>query len=289
MIQNLPQDATSPLVATSAKTNAMPNAMPNATPTAGPNPGNNFVDDNFVGAGNVAVPALASLARRRFMAAGAIGALGAMFANVGPAFAATKKKKVVVKAPVKKATSAVTKLAPVPTVAPTTGGTTAAATAHSGAFSDLQELAISFSFVRTASGGRAHDPYVAVWIEDANEALVRTVSLNYQQGRGERWLNDLRRWYSAYTQNAAALGADRVQEVTGPTRIPGVYSLVWDGLSEAKAAIPHGNYFVCIEAAVEKGSYQLLREPVQITGAPFSKAAADKGDLQKVKLELRAK
>jgi hypothetical protein len=232
--------------------------------------------------------------RRRFLAAGVVAGMTALFSNVGPAFAATKKK-AAPKSPVKKAATPATKLGAAPTVAPTATTAPAAsadgsAAAASGAtFSDQQELSISFSFVRTATGGRAHDPYVAVWIEDANEALVRTVSLNYQQGKGERWLNDLRRWYGAYTRNAAALGSDRAQEVTGPTRIPGTYALAWDGFNEAKVAVPHGNYYVCVEAAVEKGSYQLVREAIQLNGVAFTKAPADKGDLQKVKLELRAR
>ena len=238
--------------------------------------------------GNVSVGL--TVPRRRFLAAGVVAGVSALFGNVGPAFAATKKK---AKTPVKKAATPPTKLAAVSSVTPTTApaapadGSTAAASGAT--FSDQQELSISFSFVRTATGGRAHDPYVAVWIEDANEALVRTVSLNYQQGKGERWLNDLRRWYGAYSRNAAALGSDRAQEVTGPTRIPGVYTLAWDGFNEAKVAVPHGNYYVCVEAAVEKGSYQLVREAIQLNGAAFTKAPADKGDLQKLKLELRAR
>jgi hypothetical protein len=232
------------------------------------------------------------LPRRRFLATGILAGVTALFSNVGPAFSATTKKKVVSKkAPVKKATTSATKLAPAatPTTAPATPADASTPAAAGGTFSDQQELAISFSYVRTQTGGRAHDPYVAVWIEDASEALVRTVSLNYQQGKGERWLDDLRRWFGAHSRNAAALGADRAQEVTGPTRIPGVYSLAWDGMTEAKVAVPHGTYYVCIEAAAEKGPYQLVREAIQLNGAPFSKAAADKGDLQKVKFDLRAR
>ena len=83
--------------------------------------------------------------------------------------------------------------------------------------------------------------------------------------------------------------ADRVQEVTGPTRIPGAYSFAWDGRDEGKNLVAHGTYYVCIEAAVEKGSYQLVREAIALTGAPVSKSPADNGDLQRAKLELRAR
>ncbi len=238
----------------------------------------------------------APLARRRFLALGAIGGLGTLLTNAGGAFGATKKKKTVTKVPAKTAAkpTASKSASAAPAVAPTPAATAAPSTATDatkagGSFSEAQELSISFSFVNTAGGGRFHNPYVAVWIEDANEALVRNVSLNYQLGRGSRWLNDLSRWYGAYSRNGTALGADRVQEVSGPTRIPGNYSLVWDGRDEAKNFVSHGTYYVCIEAAVEKGSYQLVREAMQLTGAPATKSAADNGDLQRAKFELRAR
>jgi hypothetical protein len=229
------------------------------------------------------------LARRRFLAIGAASAFGSMFANAGGAFAAvTTKKKVVPKTSVKPAAKpTATKVAAAPTVAPATADSKPASAG--GSFSEAQELAINFSFVNSGGGGRFHNPYVVVWIEDANEALVRNVSLNYQIGRGDRWLSHLQRWTNAYSRNEAALGANRVQEVSGPTRIPGAYSLAWDGRDEAKNLVPHGTYYVCIEAAVEKGSYQLVREAIQLTGAPVTKSPADNGDLQRAKFELRAR
>jgi hypothetical protein len=53
--------------------------------------------------------------------------------------------------------------------------------------------------------------------------------------------------------------------------------------------VAHGTYYVCIEAAVEKGSYQLLREAIQLSGAPVAKSPADNGDLQRAKFELRSR
>jgi hypothetical protein len=232
------------------------------------------------------------LPRRRFLVFGAAGTLGTLFANAGHAFGATKKKKVVVKPTTKPSATKVASATP--TVPTATGASASAAGAadpakNGASFSETQELAITFAFVNTAGGGRFHNPFVAVWIEDANEALVRNVSLNYELGKGSRWLHDLTRWYGVYNRNATALGADRVQEVSGPTRIPGTYSLVWDGRDEAKNLVPHGTYYVCVEAAVEKGSYQLMREAIQLTGAPVAKSPADNGDLQRAKFELRAR
>jgi hypothetical protein len=242
-------------------------------------PSSDIADETTIG---VSTQPLAMLARRRFVALGAASGLASLLVGAGGAFGATKKKKAV-KVPAKPASApSVTKVAPAsPTAAPAAGS--------AGTFSEAQELAINFSFVNTAGGGRSHNPYVVVWIEDANEALVRNVSLNYQVRRGDRWLTHLQRWTNTYNRNAAALGADRVQEVTGPTRIPGAYSFAWDGRDEAKNLVAHGTYYVCIEAAVEKGSYQLVREAIALTGAPVTKSPADNGDLQRAKFELRAR
>jgi hypothetical protein len=254
---------------------ATPQAKSDSTPTSS--------SENSLGRSD-------GLGRRRFVALGLVGAIGSIFANAGDAIAATAKKKTVVKKGTKKtaAPKAVAKATTaVPTVVPIAASDSIANS--SATFSEAQEVAITFTFVRTASGGRTHDPYVVVWIEDANEALVRNVSLFYQLQRGDKWLRDLRRWNNAYNRNVAALGADRLDEVTSATRIPGVYNLAWDGRDEAKNLVPHGTYYVCIEAAVEKGSYQLMREPIQLTGAPVTLSPADKGDLQRAKIELRAR
>jgi hypothetical protein len=252
--------------------------------------------NNHAAGATSSIVSRSGLARRKFLAMGAVGAMGSIVAGATGAFGATKKKVVKKVAPKTASKTAAqptaTKLAnAAPTVAPTAAATGSGSTdaAHGAVFSEAQEVAISFAFVNTQGGGRFHNPYVAVWIEDANESLIRNVSLNYQVGRGERWLEHLQRWANTYNRNEAALGANRIQEVTGPTRIPGTFSYAWDGRDEAKNLVPHGSYYVCIEAAVEKGSYQLIREALPLTGAPVSKSPADNGDLQHAKFELRAR
>jgi hypothetical protein len=285
-----PSSPMQPSSLSTAETSYEPSYEPSYGPNVGPS------DEPSDELGVAPTSARAPFARRRFLTLGALGGLSTVLANAGGAFAATKKKKTVTKVPVRPASApTATKVASAaPTVAPTASAasaTNAGATAagSAGNFNEAQELAINFSFVNTAGGGRFHNPYVVVWIEDANEALIRNVSLNYQVGRGDRWLNHLQRWTNAYNRNEAALGANRVQEVTGPTRIPGAYSFAWDGRDEAKNLVPHGTYYVCIEAAVEKGSYQLVREAIQLTGAPVTKSPSDNGDLQRAKFELRAR
>jgi hypothetical protein len=174
------------------------------------------------------------------------------------------------------------KVAPATTAA--AASTATAAPAAGGTFDPAHEMAIAFSFVAdTAAGGRFHNPYVAVWVEDAAGAAVRSISLNYQLGRGDKWLPDLTRWFRTGKPTAA------VETISSATKVPGAYKLVWDGMSDAKQAVPQGDYFVCIEAAREKGPYQIVREQVSVGASPFVKALAAKGELQDVSVELRAR
>jgi hypothetical protein len=156
--------------------------------------------------------------------------------------------------------------------------------AAGGAFNAANEMAISFSYVAdAAAGGRFHNPYVAVWIEDAAGAAVRSISLNYQLGRGDKWLPDLTRWFRTAKPTAA------VETISSATKVPGAYKLAWDGLNDKKVPVALGDYFVCIEASREKGPYQIVREMVSVGSAPFAKPLSAKGELQDVAVELRAR
>jgi hypothetical protein len=127
------------------------------------------------------------------------------------------------------------------------------------------ELEVAFEINRPGSGGRYQRPYVAVWLEDAKGLPVRTLSLWYQTGKGNRWLPDLKRWFNAND------GSDLAATLSGPTREPGAYKLVWDGKNDKKTLVDQGEYFICIEAAREHGTYQLIRERLEFAGTPFAK------------------
>jgi hypothetical protein len=203
-----------------------------------------------------------------------------------------------------KAATATTTVAAAPAPAPTPT-TAAAAPAPAGApgaadgaaFDAAKELAISFSYVADTTGGgnpppggggggrggRINNPYVVVWIENAAGAAVRSISLNYQIGRGDQYLRDLTRWARTAQPTAS------VQTISSATKVPGAYKIVWDGTDDKKTPVPQGDYFVCIEAAREHGPYEIVREQVSIGAEPFVKPLAAKGELQDVTVELRAR
>ena len=162
--------------------------------------------------------------------------------------------------------------------------TATTSTTKTATFDPADELAVNFTFATSDGGFRVHNPYVAVFIEDSAGSLVRTIDLSIETGRGLRYVHELQRWY-----RSANGGSDLVDTISSATRIPGSYHVVWDGRNEAKALVPKGEYYVCIEAARERGPYELIRESVTIAGAPFAKKFADSGELQGASVELRSR
>jgi hypothetical protein len=116
-----------------------------------------------------------------------------------------------------------------------------------------QQVRISFNYV-ASGGGRIHNPYVAVWVEDGNKAVVRTIALSIQSGKGLKWLRDLKQWYRVDRDRQAAGGADIVATVSSATRPPGLFEFVWDGLDDAGRPAAAGAYTLFIEVRTTSSS-----------------------------------
>lgn len=156
---------------------------------------------------------------------------------------------------------------------PSSGGSASASTA----FASGARMNIEFTYV-AAGGGRVHSPYIAVWIEDAAGDLVQTVSLWYKSDES-KYLRDLRRWNSK--DNRQAL-------MTGATRLPGAFSVSWDGTNLDGRIVGDGDYFVCIEAVREDGPYQIIRELVPISDSLAPTPLTPSGELVAASVGLSA-
>ena len=156
--------------------------------------------------------------------------------------------------------------------------TTVVESATNAVFPTGAELVVSFTY-EPSSSAQAKRPYVAVWVEDADGNLVDTISLWFEQsGKGQKWLSDLRRWYSA--------GGATDTTMSGATRVAGDYTVAWDGTDADGDPVVPGHYVLYIEAAREHGPYSLTSGSITISDAGMSVALADEGELSAASAEL---
>lgn len=158
--------------------------------------------------------------------------------------------------------------------------TTAAATSTTSiadAFPDGGELVVRFTYDPEASDGRVHNPFIAVWVEDPNGDLVDTIALWYE---GDRWLPDLSQWWSV--AGSALVASD----VSGATRTPGDYAVMWDGTDLDGDPVALGDYVVAIEAAREHGPHSLIRQNLTIGADSLTVALTDDSELTNASIDL---
>jgi hypothetical protein len=154
---------------------------------------------------------------------------------------------------------------------PTAAGTSSPTAASGPLFPDGGEMIVDFTFA-TSEAGAIENPYIAVWIETPEGALVKTVSFWFEQtAEGKKYLSDMRKWFAATSGETPS--------TSGATRLPGTYSVAWNGTNEGGQPVAQGDYVVYIEAAREDGPYQVISQPISIGTASFSDQLTPKGEL----------
>jgi FAD:protein FMN transferase len=145
------------------------------------------------------------------------------------------------------------------------------------------ELVLSLELAQIP--GFARRPYVAVWVEDKDKNPVRTISLWYSK---DRWLHDLRAWYNAcYIQYAGS--ANSMSTISSATRSAGKYTLKWDGKDDKGNYVKPGTYTICIEAAREHGTYQMMRQEMNFSGTPQTASLTGNVEIAGVTLVYKKK
>jgi thiamine biosynthesis lipoprotein ApbE len=128
------------------------------------------------------------------------------------------------------------------------------------------ELAVNVELAQIQGAGRIERPYLAIWIEDKDKIPVRTLTVLYRANEA-RFLAELRAWYRADRMRAMADGTEIIGSVSSATRAPGKYTFKWDMKDQTGQPVKPGTYTVCIEAAREHGTYQIMRQPMELAGA----------------------
>ena len=106
---------------------------------------------------------------------------------------------------------------------------------------------------------------------------------------GPRWHGDLKRWYRDDQLRRLADDTDLIDTVSRATRQPGKYTVTWDGKDDHGKPLGPGTYTVCIEAAREHGTYQLIRKEVTIAGKPFAEDLKGNVEMKSASIEYRRK
>lgn len=132
-----------------------------------------------------------------------------------------------------------------------------------------------------------HRPYVAVWIERADQSIASHLSVWYLVDKtnedGTQWLKDLRQWWRRGGRELS-VPADGV---TGATRPAGTHKVTYKGDAKQLASLAPGQYNLVIEAVREVGGREILRMPLAWPGTqPQRGEAQGTSELGKVAFEL---
>lgn len=155
------------------------------------------------------------------------------------------------------------------------------ATTDGGAWPAGFALHVEFTLKGPAANGGSRRggwkrPYVAVWIEDATEAPARTLCLWLED---RRWLRDLRRWNRQYSDQPKF--ADTISQAT---RRPGNYTLQWDGKDDQGRVLASGRYTVLIEIVREHGTYQLMKQTLELGSEPLRATFDDNAEAEQARV-----
>ena len=105
-----------------------------------------------------------------------------------------------------------------------------------------------------------HRPYVAVWIEGADQSIAANLAVWYQlRGDHTKWLPDLRQWWRRGGRDLKV----PVDGLTGATRPVGQHLLKFDAAQAPLAALKPGQYAVVVEAVREVGGREAVRIPFE--------------------------
>ena len=133
-----------------------------------------------------------------------------------------------------------------------------------------------------------HRPYVAVWIEGADQKVAANLSVWYQQtsnseGHGTKWLPDLRQWWRKSGRSLKV----PVDGVTGPTKPVGKHALSYSDKQHLARLAP-GQYTLVVEAAREVGGRELVKIPFTWPAkAPQSGKAQGSSEIGAVTLAVK--
>ena len=141
--------------------------------------------------------------------------------------------------------------------------------------------------IPTLNVAEYHRPYVAVWIENADQSISSNLAVWYQTEKkkedGTQWLKDLRQWWRRGGREQTV----PIDGVTGATRPVGEHTLQFKSGDKQIASLASGNYNLVVEAVREVGGRELLRLPFTWPGTQAQHVTAQgKIELGNITLDI---
>lgn len=143
---------------------------------------------------------------------------------------------------------------------------------------------LELTLVNSTPGARKFKRhYLAAWVEDEAGKRVRLLAL-WANGRELKYVRDLETfWREGWLEAGGDDSPGALAATTRATRLPGHYTLVWDGLDDAGQPLPQGRYTLRVEVNREHGpggEACTLAEVTLACGAePATAAAPDQPEL----------
>jgi len=133
-----------------------------------------------------------------------------------------------------------------------------------------------------------HKPYVAIWIERADQSVASTLAVLYdvkkKDNAGEKWVKDMRTWW----RKAGRETTLPMDGVSGATRAAGSHTMSFGPARTGIDKLPAGDYKLVIEAAREAGGRELVRVPFTLPAKGKVAASANgKEELGAVSIEIK--
>jgi len=133
-----------------------------------------------------------------------------------------------------------------------------------------------------------HKPYVAIWIETADQSVASNLALLYdvkmKDKGGEKWVKDLRTWWRKAGRDATL----PIDGVSGATRAPGTHTMKFNAAQNKLDQLPAGDYKLVLEAARESGGREVVKVPFSWAGkGKLAATAAGKEELGAVSLQIQ--
>jgi hypothetical protein len=133
-----------------------------------------------------------------------------------------------------------------------------------------------------------HKPYVAIWIERADQTVASTLAVLYdvkkKDNAGEKWVKDMRTWWRKAGREAQL----PIDGVSGATKAAGTHTMRFGPARTGIDKLPAGDYKLVVEAAREAGGRELVRVPFTLPAKGKVAASANgKEELGAVSIEIK--